>query len=464
MSNPALLIFGATGDLAKRKLLPAVFALYRKKRLVNTPIVAIGRRSMTKEEYLEETGFKTLEQKHKPTYDIVRSNLTYLAVNLEEKHPASLASHIKEIDKQYRCNDELVCYLATSHTLFTTILALLKRARLLDKKKTRVAFEKPFGTNKTSAEQLDRALHTQLPESQIYRVDHYLGKSIVSMLETIRFNNPLFANLWKAPLIDHVQIVALENFGIEARGHYYDAEGATRDMVQNHLLQLVALTAMERPKREEAEFLRNEKVNILKKLRMVAPEDIVRGQYESYTQEENVARNSQTETFIAFKTSITTPRWKNIPFYIKTGKALDKKYSEINIVLKAKKGETPNVISIRIGPDQEGIAILAYTKELATHNTLRPITLEYCHKCEFGPNTPEAYESIVHDFIEGDKTIFTRSDELLTSWKFTDNLIKNLQKTPLHVYKPGSRGPLEADRLLNKKGHAWTYFERKITI
>lgn len=464
MSNPALLIFGATGDLAKKKLLPALFALYRKKRLVNTPIVAIGRRPMTKEAYLEEIGFKALEQKHKPTYDIMQSNLTYLAVNLEGKHPATLASHIKEIDTRYRCNGELVCYLATSHTLFTAILTLLKRARLLDKKKTRIAFEKPFGTSKKSAEQLDHTLHANLPESQIYRVDHYVGKSIVSMLETIRFNNPLFANIWKAPLVDHVQIVALEDFGIAGRGQYYDAEGATRDMVQNHLLQLVALTAMERPKKEGAEFIRNEKMRILKKMRAVAPDDIVRGQYDGYTQEENVARGSQTETFIAFKTSIATPRWKNVPFYIKTGKALDKKYSEINLILKAKKGETPNVISVRIGPDQEGIAILAYTKELATRNTLRPITLEYCHKCEFGPNTPEAYESILNDFIEGDKTIFTRSDELLASWKFTDNLIKNLRKTPLHMYKQGSRGPLEADRLLNKKGHAWTYFERKITI
>ncbi len=462
MNNPMILLFGATGDLAKKKLLPALFTLYKKKKLIDTPIVAIGRRQLTKQEYSEEMHLQELEKKDSAAFHIFLNNLHYHAVDIKDKNPISFINVVHDLDKKHQCQGRKIAYLATSYELFSTILDFLKNANLLDAQKTIIAFEKPFGFNQSSARKLQKDIAKRVHEKNVYRVDHYLAKNMVDNLLTLRLENPLFSNLWYSKSIDNVQIIAVENFGVEGRGEYYDQSGAIRDLVQNHLLQIIALVAMELPKTYEAEAIRNEKLAVLKKLQVPRAKEIVKGQYEQYTNDSTIKPNSQTETFVAFKTLINTPRWKNVPFYVKTGKYLDKKCSEINIVLKKNKDQKQNVISIRLGPDQEGIALQIVNK--AESNKTRQVSLEYCHKCEFGPNTPEAYERIFSEILSEDQTLFPRSDEVDTSWKFTDKLIKVAKKTPLHVYKRNISDLQASKELLAKDKREWVYVERKITI
>lgn len=462
--NAAIIVFGATGDLAKKKIMPALFAMYRKKNLVNTPIVAIGRRAMTKDEYLSESGAIHFKNKNEDVYNIFASNLFYQQVEIEDKHPAGLKSILERVDREYHCNGEKIVYLAVSSELFAPILDLLKRAHALDRNKVKIAFEKPFGFDRVSAIKLNKEITRRVPEKQIYRVDHYLGKSMVDNLLAIRSFNPILTTLWNRENIDNIQVVAMEDFGIGERGDYYDRYGAVRDVVQNHLLQVLAITCMDPPKESSAEKVSATKLKILDKLRVPKTKDIVVGQYEGYLSEKNVSPNSKTETFAAFKSGINVPEWKNVPIYIKAGKFLNKSCSEINLVLKRGKNQKTNVISVRIGPEQEGIAILAYAKDYNENEKIRPITLEYCHKCEFGINTPESYERIISEMIAGNHRIFAGWKEVETSWKFIDRLIKNAKKSHLHKYAPKSSGPESADKLLNKDGREWVSFDRKITI
>lgn len=458
-----ILIFGATGDLAKKKLLPALFTLYKKKKLVDTPIVAIGRRALTKDQFIDEMNLRELEERDAATFHTLTTNLSYHQVDFTDKNPISFVNNLHELDKKHQCNGRKLCYLATSYTLFGKILDFLNHAGLFDKVKTQIAFEKPFGFDKKSAKKLQKNIISRINEKNVYRVDHYLGKSMVDILLTLRRVNPMFSALWNAKHVDNVQLVLAEDFGIEGRGEYYDRAGAIRDVVQNHLLQMLALVSMELPANLNAESLRTEKVRVIKKLIAPKAKDIVQGQYAQYKQESDVSPDSKTETFLAFKTYIKTARWSQVPFYIKTGKYLDKKYSEINLVLKADKDQKQNIISIRLGPEQEGIAIQSYS-HAPEQSALHPITLEYCHRCEFGPNTSEAYERIFLEMLKEDQTIFTRWDEIDASWSFIEKLIKNTKKTPLHIYARNSRGPLESNSLVNKDKREWVYVERKITI
>lgn len=472
MTNPAIILFGATGDLAKKKLIPALLKLYEKKELIDTPIVCVGRRAMTKQHYLEEIGFDTVHftssEKPKESYFRCISNLTYCAVNMEEKYPAAFASLMREIDARYHCEGHILCYLALDSSLFVPALDLMQRARVLNKK-TNVAFEKPFGRDLASARVLDRALARFLSENQIYRVDHYLGKDLVDTLLTLRFANPLWNAIWNATYLDSMQITLAEDFGIEGRSEYYDKTGAFRDVVQNHLLQLVSLVAMESPQTLDACALRDEKVAILKKLGPVTPSNMVLGQYEGYHQEKGVAPRSRTETFVAFKTTIRTPRWKGVPIYIRTGKALAQRYAEVNLLLKPLKNplfsyaKAPNIISIRIQP-QEGIAVYCYVKQPGTQQDIHPVTLEFCHACEFGPNTAEAYERLLLEMMRGNQTLFARRDEVEESWKFTDAFMKKAATHKIAPYPQGSMGPSAANLLIQRDKHEWVFVERKMTL
>lgn len=458
MQNPMILVFGGTGDLAKKKVMPALFALYKNKKLVDTPIIAIGRRALTREQYEEEMQLRELEKQDKATFHTFMSNLSYQAVDFKDTHPIAFINAIEHINKKYRCEGHVIAYLATSYELFTSILAFLDTCHLLDAKKTIIACEKPFGFDNASARKLQKALEKHVPEKNIYRIDHYLGKDMTNNLLPLRAN-PLFARIWNAQAIDNVQIVAAENFGSEGRGEYYDKAGAIRDFVQNHLLQLLALTAMELPTQFEAGAIQNAKRAVFKKLHVPTPKEIVRGQYDQYTADATIPPNSKTETFIAFKTYVQTLRWKNVPFYIKTGKYLNKKCSEIHLVLKKDAHQKQNVITIRIGPDQEGIALHAHLKDLTSAQKEKPITLNY--RLE---ETHEAYEHIFSALLTQNHTLFPRWDEVEASWKFTDALSKNAGKTQLHIYKRNI-ADLEASRdLLKRDNREWVFTERKITI
>lgn len=449
-----IILFGATGDLAKKKLLPALFSLHRKGEL-KMPLLCIGRRELSKEGYVKELGLQMFE--HDPNYQSFLKQLHYLAVSLDGD-----PTEFKKLVAKFKGTSQMYVYLAISPELFTPTVKFLKRSNILDTK-TRIAFEKPFGRDLRSAVALDKSLRGVFGEKQIYRVDHYLGKDLVDNMLTMRFANRLFESLWSAKDIENVQIVLSEDVGVEGRGGYYDTSGAIRDMVQNHIVQLISLVAMEPPKDRNAEAIRDAKVAVVKRLEPVTSSELVIGQYRGYLSEEEVATGSRTETFVAFKTGVKTPRWKGVPFYVKTGKKLAEKYSEINLVLKRGSklfASDNNVISIRLGPKQEGIALQTLTKMPGTAKDTHTSTLEFCYKCEFGPNSAESYERILHELFTGNHARFTRSDELLESWKFTDALIRKAKNAKLHQYAAGTE-PQETQRLI-KSG--WVRVARKLTI
>lgn len=466
-----IILFGATGDLAKKKLLPALFSLYKKRKLENVPVVCVGRRALSIEEYRSLMGLEMYAQD--PSYLGFTKQLFYRAVSLDADG-TQFSKEISDIGNRFKTRKKLV-YLSISQDLFDPTIKLLQRSKLLGSS-TSVAFEKPFGQDLASSEKLHNSLKKVFKEHQIYRVDHYLGKDLVDNLMTMRFSNALFEQLWNRSVVDNVQIVLSEDLGIEGRGEYYDSAGAIRDMVQNHIMQVLSLTAMDLPLKSGAESIRDAKVSVIKKLAKVKPSDVVVGQYLSgnvagapvpgYLEESEVRKGSKTETFVAFKTFISSTRWKGVPFYIKTGKRLDSKYAEVNLVLKKPVNYgsvAANIISVRLGPKQEGIALQCNSQIPGTRE-IKPITLEFCHKCEFGPNSAESYERLFGEMLSGNQALFARWDEVKESWKFTDALLKTARSSVLHSYAAGTSGPGASDLLLKKDNRFWVRVDRKLTI
>lgn len=463
---PMIVLFGATGDLAKKKLIPALALLFRKKKLSNVPIVCVGRRQLTKDQYLDLISFNSLKGLSPEDARKFKDNLYYIRLDVQHPKQDAFMHDLAHIDKQYRCNGDKIMYFALSAELFNPTIKVLENAKVFSGEGIqRIAFEKPFGFDLDSAEELNKSVTRVFSEDQIYRVDHYLGKELVTNLLTLRSTNYLFNTLWSNKHIDNVQIVISEDMGIEGRGEYYDKAGAIRDIVQNHVLQMVALLAMELPKKNDTASVQKAKCDLLKKITSMRAQDIVLGQYHDYTKESAVSTNSATETFVALKAHINTPRWKNVPFYIKTGKHLDKKYSEMNLILKSEGKQVPNVISIRTNP-QEGVVIQFNIQSAATNHAMKQVAMEFCHQCEFGINTPEAYERLFMEMMEGNQMLFPSWPEIKQSWVITDALKHVILKTrvPLHDYARNSDGPREAHELLKKDGREWVYFERKLTI
>ncbi len=325
-----IILFGATGDLAQKKLLPALFSMHKKGSL-GVPLVCVGRRALTKVQYAELMKLPLYQRD--PAYHSFMERLHYVQVDFDRPSDSFKATLEK---LEVGTNAKKLIYLAIGEELFPPTLTFLKGSGVLGSG-VRVAFEKPFGHDLVSATALNSSLGALFKEEQIYRVDHYLGKDLVDNILAMRFANPLFGRVWTGEIVDNVQIVLSEEGGIESRGEYYDREGAIRDMVQNHIMQILSLVAMESPRGLGAEAIRDAKVAALSKLSVVLSEDCVIGQYDGYHKEPEVARNSETETFVAFKTQVNTSRWKDVPWYIKTGKKLDKKYAEVNLVLKPQK-------------------------------------------------------------------------------------------------------------------------------
>lgn len=459
---PMIMLLGATGDLAKKKLIPALALLFKKKKLVNVPIVCIGRRELTKDQYLDLIEFTKLQSLSYEDTRRFKDSLYYVRLDLEKTSHDAFAHDISYIDQQYQCKGDKIMYFALSADLFSPTIKTLEQAKVFSGEGfKRIAFEKPFGFDLASAESLNKTLTRVFTEDQIYRVDHYLGKELVDNILTIR-SNYLFNTLWSAKHIDNVQIVISEDMGIEGRGEYYDKSGAIRDVIQNHALQMLSLISMELPKKADAYSIQKAKCDVLKKVTSVRAQDIILGQYKDYASDSHVS-NSQTETFAAFKTGINTPRWKNVPFYIKAGKYLDKRYTEINLVLKNHNSRGNNVISIRINP-QEGVAV-QFDMKSAANNQLKPVAMEFCHRCEFGVNTPEAYERLFSEMIEGNHMLFPSWQEIRQSWIITDAVKKVITQTrvPLHDYAKNANGPRESQDLLKKDKREWIYFERKLT-
>ena len=473
--------FGATGDLASRKLYPALFRLFQKGFIRNHfAVIGTARREWT-DEHFREVVVKSVQSL---TEDVNQaeefaSHFYYQAHNVTDTHHYVVLKELSEkLDQQYGIEGNRIFYLAMAPSFFGTITQHLKdEALLTDHGYNRLIIEKPFGKDYESAQILNEQLRHSFDENQIYRIDHYLGKEMIQNITAVRFANRVFETMWNREHIDNVQITLAEQVGVEERGGYYETSGALRDMVQNHILQILALVAMEPPQSFEA--VRQNKINVLEQLRHYSPEEVaknfVRGQYgpsldgslPGYRQDQNVSDDSNMETYVAGKVFIDNERWKDVPFYVRTGKSLNSKTTVIDVVFKEAdsplfehetKGKCPsNRISIHITP-KEGFCFVINSKAVGNSYGLQTSHLEKIFDKNFGLSSPEAYERLILDCMEGDMTNFTHWEEVAASWKFVDR-IRQAWDAELSVqfpnYPAGSSGPQESFDLLAQDGRCW---------
>ena len=486
-----MVLFGASGDLAHRKIIPALYNLALDQALPeNFFLVGYSRTELTDEAFrtgLKESVGKT--SRRKPLDEAVWSKfaarLHYVAGAYDQTSAfEKLGEALRGFEQKYETQGNRLFYIATPPTVFQPILKGLAGAKLVnpgtEKPFHRVVIEKPFGHDLRTALELNKVVHATCAEPQVYRIDHYLGKETVQNILALRFGNTIFEPLWNREHIDHVQITVAETLGIEGRGGYYDDAGALRDIVQNHMLQLVALTAMEPPGAFDADSVRSEKFKALRAVQPIAESDVgkvtVRGQYgagpadkdgkpqPAYRDEKGVAAGSATPTFVALKLGIDNWRWAGVPFYLRTGKRLARRVSEIAIHFNRiphslfrsdNDGDQPNILSLRIQPD-EGIQLRFAVKVPGETTRLKDETLDFSYSKAFGGEPPEAYERLILDVIHGDATLFPRQDEVETSWRIVEPILNAWKRSPqVHPYDSGSWGPTESDTLLGRDGRAW---------
>ena len=458
MDSFALIIFGITGNLAQIKLIPALYDIAEKGLLPeNSTIIGTARKPMKKQDF-EKYFHSVLHSENKHHKHAIKDeiflklckNLHYLDGNLDD--PAfyiKLKKTLKELEKKGRKCQNRIFYLATYPDLYETIFKNLKKSGLSKQTKgwTRLIIEKPIGFDLVSARKLNKVLTKYFSEDQIYRLDHYLGKETLLNVLTFRFSNGIFEPLINKKYVDHIQITSSEDFGIGARGGYYDSVGALKDVGQNHLLQMIALSAMDEPKSLSNEEITCERIKILKNL-MPFPEKVVLGQYRGYTKEPNVDPNSIKDTYFAFKTEIKNARFAGVPIYIRGGKNLKTWVTEISIIFK-----TGNVLIYRIQPN-EGIVLKIKTKKPGHEKALEDQYMQFCYKADpHGHYLVDPYERLLFDAISGDQTNFNDAKEVEAEWEFIDALEKKLPK--IIEYKIGSWGPKEADRLIEADGRSW---------
>lgn len=479
-----IVIFGATGDLAKRKLFPSIYRLYLNGKISEDfAIVGVGRTPFTSEEFRENVKRSvnnSEEVDHK--VDTFASHFYYHPLDVENVESfLELKDLLGNLDEQYDTEGNRLFYLAMAPQFFGPIADNLKNQGLTSTNGwSRLVIEKPFGHDYESAKELNEQIRAAFTEDQIYRIDHYLGKEMVQNIEVIRFANAIFEPLWNNHYISNIQITSSETLGVEDRGRYYESSGAIRDMIQNHMMQMVALLAMEPPISLDAAEIRSEKVKVLRALRSLSEQEVndyfVRGQYGKsvindqellgYREEKSVDPESNTETFVSGKLMIDNFRWAGVPFYIRTGKRMKVKSTEIIVQFKDlpmnlyfNKGDNvhPNLLVIHIQPD-EGITLHLNAKKGDGLATSTPIKLNYCSNCGDKLNTPEAYERLIYDCMLGDSTNFTHWDEVALSWKFVDTIAQVWEKEKAQNfpnYESGSMGPKESDGLLDKDGFHW---------
>lgn len=422
-----LMIFGATGNLMHKKLVPAIDALFQHQHLSeDTTILAISRREMDNDSYFDH--LKT-QVKAKVDWERLQKHITYVKVAIDQASDYEALK--KRVDTLLPEGGNKLFYLAVSPELFVTIARGLSKASLIEKgdSRARIVFEKPFGVDFESAKEINQELQTFLQESQIYRIDHYLGKDMIQNMLVLRFANRLLENNWSHQAIESVDLIVKETEAVGTRGSYYDASGALKDMIQSHVLQMLALTAMEEPASMDAEDIRKEKVRVLKKT-SILKEHALFGQYEGYLDEPGIPQGSNTETFIYLQARIDTPRWKGVSFRMMTGKKLDEKKAEIRIHFKSpasklfpKHSQTQNQLIIGVS-DYEGISFQMNVKTPGLNADLKNEVLDYCHSCHKIGNNPEAYEILLKEFLDGNRTLFTGWDEIEASWNVVDPLKK----------------------------------------
>lgn len=444
--NLTIIILGATGDLSKLKLIPSIYGIIKNKSVKEISIIGVAS-SETSAEFILSESVKNIKDLDNVVWDEVRNNFHYQTLNFyKEDDYLRLKSKIEETEKKKKVPSNRLFYLATLPEHFETITHNLNRSGLINNISgwQRVIYEKPFGYDLKSAKKINSCINKIFSENNTYRADHYLGKELISSISLFRFTNRILEPLWSKNNIDSVQIIMDENLGIKNRGLYYDKYGAVKDMMQSHALQILALLTMESPKKIIGEYIRDEKAKILKRIKV---KDIILGQYDGYTEEVNVKKDSKTETFFAAKLEIDNKRWKGVPFYIRAGKNLNKKetvvhvrFKSVDCLLAKSCPSDNNYLTIKIQPD-DGFSFEVNSKVSGKSYEVETIILDHSHHTSDGPNTPEAYSVLLEEAIKGDQSFFIREDEVESSWKIIDDI--NIGHLKVFKYKVGSLGPKE---------------------
>ncbi|HZQ26339.1 MAG TPA: glucose-6-phosphate dehydrogenase [Acidimicrobiales bacterium] len=479
-----LVVFGASGDLTSRKLMPALARLADNRQLPAAfAVVGVARTELSDDDFRQ----RMLQAVEKPSaaWENLVSGFRYVAGDYGNPETfQQLKRVLDEVDQERGTGGNRVYYLATIPSVFAEVADALANAGLNRPKDeasfVRIVVEKPYGRDLTSALELDAGMHQAFSESQIYRIDHYLGKETVQNVLALRFANAIYEPIWNRRYVDSVQITVAESLGVGHRGGFYETAGALRDIVQNHVLQVLALTVMEPPATIDAKGIRDEKVKALRAVDLLSTDEVatevVRAQYDAgwvegepvvgYREEEGVDPNSQTETYVAMRLRVDNWRWAGVPFYIRTGKRLPKRYTEVAMRFhdvphlpfgpKEARGLGPNALVLRIQPD-EGITLRFGAKVPGQAFRVRSVSMDFSYGAAFLEETPEAYERLLLDAMIGDPTLFIRTDEVEQAWRIVDPILTAFAEgtPPLARYQAGAWGPREADLLLERDGRTW---------
>jgi glucose-6-phosphate 1-dehydrogenase len=482
-----VVIFGASGDLAHKELIPSLFALHCHRLMPeHCAVIGFSRRRFSDDEFRKEM-FDAVKKDSicgEDQWNEFAKNLFYIPGDFKDEASKSygdLKKKIKDLQKKLKLPDNILFHFSTAPSFYSTIVKKLDASGLAksDKGWRRIIIEKPFGTDEKSARELDKEIHKVFEENQIFRIDHFLGKETVQNMVVFRFANPGFEPIWNRNYIDNIQISVAENIGIGSRAGFYEKTGVIRDMIQNHLLELLCMTAIDPPVNYDSESLRSETLKVLTSICKIDIEkDVVLGQYSpgkiqgkevnGYRDEKNVDKNSMTPTYAAIKLTLDNWRWAGVPVYLRTGKRMNKKLSEITIRFK----QTPhlmfpiereeekkhNLLTFRLQPN-EGIIYTFTAKQPGAELQLRPVNLNFRYDRAFGiKEPPSSYQWLIRDAMQGDQTLFPHSEWIYKSWQIIDPIIKRWESTPwldFPNYKAGSWGPAEAEKLIKKSNHEW---------
>ncbi|MGH2739729.1 MAG: glucose-6-phosphate dehydrogenase [Actinomycetota bacterium] len=468
----AVVVFGASGDLTRRKLIPGLYHLFLED-LLPEPVAIVGyaRTAKTRDEFVAEARgaaetFCRCAIEEEP-WGRFAQNLSYVAGEFGDAGSFSdLREHLEDLDKRRGTQGRRFFYCATPPEVVPDIVRRIGEEGMAGG--ARIVIEKPFGSDLASSKELNAIVHEVFDESQIFRIDHYLGKETVQNILVLRFANAFFEPLWNRRYVDHVQLTVAEEIGIEGRGHFYERTGALRDMVQTHLFQVLTFLAMEPPGSFEPEPLRDETLKVLRSMRPIGPADVVRGQYRGYRSEDGVDPNSPVETFVAMTTEVDNWRWAGVPFYLRSGKRLSGRYAEATIVFRGvphlmfeqmgvDRDLAADHLVIRIQPD-EGVSLAFTVRRPGYGVSLDRAALDFDYGETFGTSMVEAYELLLLEAMEGDHTLFTRQDGVERAWEILAPVLEDLP--PVIEYEPGSWGPAEAERLIAPRD--WHRAERGV--